>query len=87
MKHEIHMYGEPEQKAVVEVDDGDCPWCLFVQQNVRLEAGAVVFVCNGDRIRRVCALFHLPPLLALECSAITPEEIEREMAEFAEGSA
>lgn len=87
MKHEIHVYGAPEKKTVVEVHEGECPWCVFVQENVCMESGSVIFICNGDRIRRVCALFHFPPVLALECTEITSEEIERQMTEFAKGTA
>lgn len=69
-----HAYGRPEDPREVEVEDGECPFCQFVSEHVKLVRGGISFVCSEGRIRHVEVLEG--PVLALACWEVTVEDVE-----------
>lgn len=78
---EVFMYGWPELRGTVEVDGDDCAHCRFVHEHVRFEPGDVVFVCQGDHIRRVEGAFGFLGRTAMLCERVTSEQVDRELVE------
>lgn len=81
-----YLYGRPDTVKEFDLEDGDCPACVYVHRYCRCDEDGVAFVVFGDEVRRVevlagCGLYPGGP--ALVCVEVTAEEVNAELAEHA----
>lgn len=86
---ELQMYGRPEQRATVEVEEGACAYCIFVGQNVRMtKLGETCFVHLASEptrsIRQVEVVAVLGGRVGVKCQAVSEAEVVRELREARE---